>query len=29
MISKRIALEDVNEGIATLNRSEGIRTVIV
>ena len=29
MISSRIALEDINEGIAMLHRSEGIRTVIV
>ena len=29
MISTRIALEDINEGIAMLHRSEGIRTVIV
>lgn len=29
MVSNRIALADVNEGIAMLNRSEGIRTVIV
>ena len=29
MISTRIALEDINEGIAMVHRSEGIRTVIV
>ncbi|OAA26913.1 S-(hydroxymethyl)glutathione dehydrogenase / alcohol dehydrogenase [Frankia sp. EI5c] len=29
MVSKRIGLEEINEGIELLNRAEGIRTVIV
>lgn len=29
MVSRRIALDDINEGIALLERAEGIRTVIV
>ena len=29
MVSRRITLDDVNEGIALLERAEGIRTVIV
>jgi S-(hydroxymethyl)glutathione dehydrogenase/alcohol dehydrogenase len=29
MVSKRITLDEVNEGIAKLERAEGIRTVIV
>ena len=29
MVSKRIGLDDINEGIDLLTRAEGLRTVIV